>query len=48
MKDIIETGLASGSEYFFVEQDELYGKDPYDCLVTSRDNLVDMGYEDWF
>jgi len=48
MKDIVETGLASGSEYFFVEQDELYGRDPYDCLITSRDNLINMGYEDWF
>lgn len=48
IKEIIEIGLASGSEYFFVEQDELYGKDPYDCLITSRNNLIAMGYEDWF
>ena len=48
MKEIIDTGLACGSEYFLVEQDVLYGRDPFDCLITSRDNLVEMGYGDWF
>ncbi|MDW8568229.1 sugar phosphate isomerase/epimerase family protein [Staphylococcus shinii] len=48
LKDIIEVGLESGSEYFFVEQDELYGADPYDCLVTSRDHLFELGYKHWF
>lgn len=44
----IEAGLAGGSEYFLVEQDMSYGRDPFDCLKTSRDNLVKMGYGDWF
>ena len=44
----IEAGLAGGSEYFLVEQDLTYGRDPFDCLKTSRDNLVKMGYESWF
>ena len=44
----IEAGLAGGSEYFLVEQDMTYGRDPFDCLKTSRDNLVKMGYGDWF
>jgi len=44
----IEAGLAGGSEYFLVEQDLSYGRDPFDCLKTSRDNLVKMGYGDWF
>lgn len=48
MKEIIDTGLACGSEYFLVEQDDVYGRDPFDCLITSRDNLIKMGYEDWF
>ena len=44
----IEAGLNGGSEYFLVEQDLTYGRDPFDCLKTSRDNLVKMGYGDWF
>ena len=44
----IEAGLNGGSEYFLVEQDLSYGRDPFDCLKTSRDNLVKMGYGDWF
>ena len=48
MKEIIDTGLSCGSEYFLVEQDVLYGRDPFDCLITSRDNLVEMGYAEWF
>ena len=44
----IEAGLAGGSEYFLVEQDLSYGRDPFDCLKTSYDNLVKMGYGDWF
>lgn len=48
MKEIIETGLACGSEYFLIEQDDQYGRDPFDCLITSRDNLIKMGFEEWF
>ena len=48
LKDIIEIGRESGSEYFFVEQDELYGEDPYNCLTISRDHLYDLGYKSWF
>lgn len=48
LKEIIEVGRESGSEYFFVEQDELYGADPYDCLITSRDHLLELGYKNWF
>ncbi len=44
----IEAGLAGGSEYFLVEQDLSYGRDPFDCLKTSHDNLVKLGYGDWF
>ena len=48
MPACIEAGLAGGSEYFLVEQDLSYGRDPFDCLKTSHDNLVKMGYGDWF
>jgi sugar phosphate isomerase/epimerase len=48
MLGIIKAGLESGSKYFLIEQDDQYGKDPFDCLKTSRDNLIKMGYEDWF
>lgn len=48
MQGIIEAGLESGSQYFLVEQDDLYGHDPFDCLKISRDNLRTMGYADWF
>lgn len=45
---IIEQSLASGAEYLFIEQDQQYGRDPYDCLATSRDNLVALGYRNLF
>ncbi len=48
MKEIIDAGLASGSEYFLIEQDDTYGLDPYESLRISRENLVKLGYGDWF
>lgn len=48
MPAIIEAGLASGSEYFMIEQDLTYGRDVYESLAISRDNLIKMGYGDWF
>ncbi len=45
---IIETGLEVGAKYMIIEQDDTYGKDPYDCLALSRANLIKMGYEDMF
>lgn len=48
MKEIITAGIESGSKYFLIEQDEQYGRDPFDCLATSRDNLIKMGYKEWF
>ena len=48
MPACIEAGLAGGSEYFLVEQDQTYGRDPFEALKISRDNLVKMGYGDWF
>lgn len=48
IKECIEAGLAGGSEYFLIEQDDTYGRDPFDSLKISRDNLISLGYEDWF
>jgi sugar phosphate isomerase/epimerase len=41
---IIETSLAIGAQYLLVEQDEQYGRTPLECLQTSYDNLVALGY----
>lgn len=48
MKDYIDAGLAGGSQYFLIEQDDCYGEDPFVCLKRSHDNLVAMGYGEWF
>lgn len=45
MPAIIEASLEAGAKYFFVEQDNLYGKDVFDCLTVSKNNLNKMGYE---
>ena len=48
LKECIEAGLAGGAEYFLIEQDDSYGRDPFDCLRDSRAHLVELGYGDWF
>jgi sugar phosphate isomerase/epimerase len=48
LKAIIDAGLESGSQYFIVEQDNLYGRDPFECLKISADHLRKLGYADWF
>ena len=45
MKGIIEASLESGAQQFFIEQDELYGREVFDVLTTSRNNLNKLGYE---
>ncbi|HEY5848658.1 MAG TPA: sugar phosphate isomerase/epimerase [Microlunatus sp.] len=46
--EIIDQSIASGAQYLLIEQDDQYGRDPFDCLQTSRDNLVALGYADLF
>jgi sugar phosphate isomerase/epimerase len=46
--EIITQAIASGTEYLLIEQDEQYGRDAFDCLQTSYDNLVALGYENLF
>ena len=45
MKEIIETGKRAGAKFFLIEQDDQYGKDPFECLQISHDNLISLGYE---
>lgn len=42
--EIIDQAITSGAQYLLIEQDDQYGRDPFDCLRTSRTNLVDLGY----
>ena len=48
MPAIMEAGLESGAQYFFVEQDDPYGRDPFECLESLANHLRKMGYADWF
>lgn len=48
IKGIIEAGVESGVQYFLIEQDDTYGRDPFDTLKTSADYLRKLGYGDWF
>lgn len=48
IKECIEAGLKGGSEYFLIEQDDTYGRDPFESLTISRNNLIEMGYGSWF
>lgn len=45
---VIAAGLESGAKYFLIEQDDTYGRDPFDCLQTSAENLRKLGYAEWF
>ncbi len=47
-KAIIDQSLTSGAKYLLIEQDNQYGRDPFDCIATSRDNLIALGYGDLF
>lgn len=42
--DIIDTAIAAGAEHLLVEQDRQYGRDPFDSLTISHNNLVELGY----
>lgn len=48
LPEIIEQSIASGARYLLVEQDDQYGRDPFDCLITSRDYLYNAGYKNLF
>jgi sugar phosphate isomerase/epimerase len=48
IKAIIEAGLESGAQYFLVEQDDTYGRDPFECLEISANHLRELGFGEWF
>ncbi|OIK07165.1 sugar phosphate isomerase [Bacillus sp. MUM 116] len=48
IKGIIEAGVESGVQYFLIEQDDTYGRDPFDTLKDSGDYLRNLGYGEWF
>ena len=48
IKAITEAGLESGAQYFLVEQDDTYGRDPFDCLEISAKHLRKLGFTEWF
>ncbi|MEH7306591.1 sugar phosphate isomerase/epimerase family protein [Neobacillus drentensis] len=48
IKAIMEAGLESGAQFFLVEQDDTYGRDPFECLEISANHLRKLGFNDWF
>ncbi|MBM0065451.1 sugar phosphate isomerase/epimerase family protein [Alkalicoccobacillus gibsonii] len=48
LKAIIEAGLDAGVEHFFIEQDDTYGRDPFECLKISGEHLRELGYSHMF
>lgn len=41
---LLPAARRAGADYFFVEQDDQYGRDPMDCLRDSRVYLRSIGY----
>ena len=41
---LLPAANAAGAEFFFIEQDMTYGRDPYDCIRDSREYLRSIGY----
>lgn len=41
---LLPAAEAAGAEYFFIEQDMTYGRDPIDCIKDSRQYLASIGY----
>ena len=48
MKAIIDLAGETGVEHIFIEQDNTYGRDPFESLEISANNLRSLGYEDRF
>ena len=42
---IVKATVAGGVDFVFIEQDDCYGDDPFECLATSYNNLKAMGLE---
>lgn len=48
IKAIIDLAEETGVEHIFIEQDNTYGRDPYESLEISANNLRSLGFEDRF
>ena len=48
MKAIIDLAGETGVEHIFIEQDDTYGRDPFESLEISANNLRKLGFEDRF
>lgn len=44
MKAIIEAAVDGGAVYLPIEQDQCYGRDPFDCIRTSVEHIKNMGF----
>lgn len=42
--ELLPAAEKAGAEYFLIEQDETYGRDPFDCVRESREYLTSIGY----
>lgn len=42
--DLLPAAQAAGAEFFFIEQDLTYGRDPFDCIRDSREYLASIGW----
>jgi len=42
--ELLPAAVAAGAEFFFIEQDDTYGRDPFDCLRDSREYLASIGW----
>ena len=42
--ELLPAAEAAGAEFFFIEQDDTYGRDPFDCIADSRTYLATIGY----
>lgn len=41
---LLPAAAAAGAEYYLIEQDLTYGRDPFDCVRDSREYLRSIGY----
>lgn len=48
MKAVIDLAGETGVEHIFIEQDDTYGRDPFESLEISANNLRKLGFEDRF
>lgn len=42
--ELLPAAEAAGAEWLFIEQDETYGRDPFECVKESREYLRSIGY----